>query len=97
MDVISGPCEHGDYEANVAAAAKVAARLEAEGHEVFCPHTYFYGTTLGRDDILAECLDRITDSDTLHLLPGWQESPGAREEHAHAVALGKQIFEVDVV
>ncbi|MEY4952373.1 MAG: hypothetical protein RL299_797 [Pseudomonadota bacterium] len=36
----------------------------------------------------------LMSCDEIHLLPGWQESRGARLEHGLAVALGMRVLEV---
>ena len=34
-------------------------------------------------------LDKVIEADAIYMLPGWEASPGARAEHATAVAMKK--------
>ena len=39
-------------------------------------------------EILLEDLKLLSECDAIFMLDGWKDSPGARTEHAFAVALG---------
>lgn len=107
---LAGPMR-GIAHFNYPAFHAAAARLRAEGLEVFNPaeaDTQRTGVDasagnvtgeLGDFDLrsaLAEDLNFICrEADAIALLPGWRGSKGAAAEHAVAVALGLQIIELD--
>lgn len=115
---LAGPMR-GRPEFNFPAFFRGAARLRAEGHEVFNPaekDNEKHGTDIskgnpeGRVDVAAsqhgfslrEALGAdlawiCAEADAVALLPGWEDSAGARAEAATAAALGLLIFEVGEV
>jgi hypothetical protein len=82
----------GDIDTNIEAAAQVASELWKKGHAVICPHlntAHFeqrcsevtYETYINGD------LNMIARCDGMVMVPGWETSPGAREESDYAHAL----------
>src|SRR5690554_454242 len=94
----------GRPEWNFPAFTAAAERLRAAGHDVVSPAEHdlemgFDPTGMtGHEDLsdlgfdlrkaLAWDLEQVSESDGVFLLPGWEQSAGARAEHALAVALG---------
>ena len=79
---------------NIRQAADVAKRLIQLGYLPFCLHTM----TIGWEDACSyEEFSRfglawMQTCDAILLLPGWQQSPGARREHEEAVTFGLSII-----
>ncbi len=104
---IAGPMT-GYPEFNFPAFFEVAEAFEDGGWNVYNPAQHdldVHGTLDGvnaafekdKDRMLRDCLNWdlgvITDKcDAIYMLPGWENSKGARAEHATAVALGLQIL-----
>jgi hypothetical protein len=42
-------------------------------------------------------IDKVIQSDAIYMLPGWEQSPGARGEHAVAVAMKKHYPEYQII
>jgi hypothetical protein len=42
-------------------------------------------------------IDKVIESDAIYMLPGWENSPGARGEHAVAVAMQKHYPEYEII
>ena len=80
---------------NVRRASEVAQRLLKAGHTPFCPHTMTAGweETCGYDDFLRLGLEWLATCDAILLLPGWEQSKGARREYEEAVTLGLLIVD----
>lgn len=83
-------------EVNVRRAAQAAGQILRKGHTPLCPHTL----TNGYDypDVppavyLATDLDLLRRCHAILLLPGWQDSEGARAELREAKTLGLLVFE----
>jgi hypothetical protein len=87
---------------NIDAAAEHALDLWERGHAVICPHT---NTQLGDMDpdrggirgvpgetFLAGDLVMVSRCDVVYMLPGWEESEGARMEHDFAKAAGITVY-----
>lgn len=94
---ISGPMR-GYPEHNYPLFNETAARLRSEGYEVVNPAENFAGRldleqkTYLRKDVV----QMATQCSAIYLLPGWQNSAGARLEYGVAVALEFTILgEVD--
>lgn len=95
---LAGPMR-GYENFNFAAFAKAAAKLRAEGYEVFSPAekgqeilllkdpSLKDDSTFRRDVFRADAL-AICDSDIIAFLPGWEASSGSRAEWALALTVG---------
>lgn len=83
--------------ANIDAAARVAGEWMKAGHSVICPHTNSGGIVdAGYEFTHAEWMKAdlmmIARCDALVMVPGWETSKGAKEEHDYATKLGIPIF-----
>ena len=84
---ISGPMT-GIADLNRPSFAAAANHIECQGHDPISPfdlqveESETYRLQLGRD-LVAIC----GKADAIYMLSGWEHSPGARAEHAVAVAL----------
>ena len=84
---ISGPMT-GLPDFNRTAFEMVARQLRAKGHMVFLPEDSWAHPNWTYRELLARDMDHVFDDvDALYMLKGWEYSPGARAEHAVAVAL----------
>ena len=89
---LAGPYS-GGVAANIAAARAVAIEVWRRGHIALCPHlnTAHFEDDLPRfthADWLRGDRELLCRCDAILLLPGWDHSPGAIEEHAVARAVG---------
>jgi hypothetical protein len=80
---------------NIRRASEAAQQLLNAGHIPFCPHTMTAGweETCGYDDFLRLGIEWLAACDAILLLPGWEQSKGARREHEEAVTLGLLIVD----
>ena len=80
---ISGPMS-GVPDLNRPEFAAASGRLEGRGHVVMLPawHEPTY-----RSALTVDVQNILWHADALYMLTGWEHSPGARAEHAVAVAL----------
>ena len=87
------PTEWGVYE-NIRRAEAVAVWLWQKGWVVICPHknTAFFGGACDDSVWLSGDLELLRRSDAICMLPGWEDSAGARAECAMAKALGKEVY-----
>ena len=42
-------------------------------------------------------VNKVIEADAIYMLPGWEQSPGARGEHAVAVAMKKHYPEYEII
>ena len=92
---IAGPMT-GLPDFNYAAFHEEAARLRAQGFEVFNPAENPVppcGTWTG---YMRMAIHQLVKCDAIHLLRGWASSRGARLEHAIARELGLKIEGADL-
>lgn len=88
---ISGPM-NGLPDFNYPAFNAQANWLRGLGHEVENPAEHFDGDqTRTRKEYLVKDLAVLADCDAIWMLDGWQNSPGARLEHAYAVEIGLEV------
>ena len=96
---LAGPISknvNASQEVNVAGGQAWALRFRGNGWSVVSPHynsVEIPGWTL--DDYLAEDFEIIARCDALVLLPGWQDSRGARREVEFASSRGIQVLSVE--
>jgi hypothetical protein len=90
---VSGPYR-GNISENIRIARQHAEMLWAKGYAVFCPHlnsAHMDGCAPdkafldGDIEILSRC-------DAIYMLPGWEQSEGARSEYAHALLHGIEVL-----
>lgn len=90
---VSGPYSDASENViwqNIYEARKVARELWLKGYAVICPHTnnlFMGGPDLRHDDFMEGDLELIDRSDVVVMLPGWENSTGAKMEYSHAVEL----------
>jgi hypothetical protein len=90
---IAGPMS-GYPDCNFAAFHAAAQRLAAAGWAVFNPAENFGGRKdLPREAYLRLDLAMLTQCDALALLPGWEESRGAKLEYLVARELGCEVID----
>lgn len=90
---IAGPMS-GYPDCNFQAFHEAAGRLAAAGWKVFNPAENFGGRKdLPREAYLRLDLAMLTQCDALALLPGWEQSRGARLEYLVACELGCAVID----
>lgn len=89
------PYSFWEQECNVRVAEVEALAVWRAGHVALCPHTLTrnYAGTLPYETWLTGELELLSRCDGMLLLRGWQDSPGARREKAHAESLGIPVSE----
>lgn len=91
---ISGPITGLPGAFSAAQFARAERDLRSLGyHKIINPRSMFEGTGLSYDVIMRHCLDLVCSADVVLLLPGWQNSRGARMELGAAYARGLPIYE----
>ncbi len=72
---------------NIAAAEAAAQEIWKAGHAAICPHlnTAHWGGLLTHEQFIAGDLEIIARCDAVYMLPGWEQSKGAKQENAFAV------------
>ncbi len=71
---------------------KVATTLRALGHEVINPLCNGLPETASWEEHIAKDIINLIDCEGIYMLQGWEDSQGARIEHAVAKELGKAVF-----
>ena len=71
---------------------KVATTLRALGHEVTNPLCNGLSETAPWEAHIAKDIANLLQCEGIYMLQGWEESQGARIEHAVAKELGKVVF-----
>lgn len=86
---ISGPMSNMP-DLNFPAFHAAAAELRALGHTVMNPAEKADEDKPGMEweDFMRQDIKMLMDCDTIHMLPGWKRSRGARLEHLIAMELG---------
>ena len=69
---------------------------ETTGNSVFNPAWLAVDEEWSRDDLMAVDIAALARCDAIVMLPGWENSEGARAEYAYAVSAGKRIYKGDV-
>lgn len=94
------PTEYGVRE-NIRRASEWSLYLWHRGFAVICPHknTEGWGGAFGLEDQvwLDGDLVMLVRCDYVFMLPGWENSEGAKTEHAWATKLGIPIFHFENV
>ena len=88
---LSGPMS-GYPDFNIPAFNDAAAKLRAKGLQVISPPEIDGSTDKTWDQYLRQDLKALLDCHHIVLMPGWQESRGAKLEHAVAVGLGMRVW-----
>jgi hypothetical protein len=90
---LSGPMSNVE-NFNHALFNKVAAEFRHVGFEVCSPSEFFDGdTTRDRSEYMREAFKYLLEADTVVILPGWEDSKGARIEIMVAQELGLNLVE----
>lgn len=99
---LAGPFRN-DPEANIEKAREIAAKLEAMGYTVFCPHLitgHLYGAVdEERVSAVFEAFIRMlatAEDSCMMLMEGWESSDGTQDEMAIALSEGVSIYEIDL-
>ena len=87
-DTINGTVE------NIKEAEEWAKKYWQKGYCVICPHknTALFDGLCDDSVWLAGAKELLSRSDVVILTPGWDDSPGSREEYELAKNLGKEII-----
>ena len=94
---IAGPMT-GRADHNYPAFAAAAERLRGAGWDVVNPAENFGGRTdLPRETYLRADVALLVCCDAVALLPGWEESLGAKMEYLLARAFGMKVFEAETL
>lgn len=89
---ICGPMSNVE-DFNYPAFHSAAARWRTYGHTVLNPAEHFDGdTSLPYETYLRKAIHTVADAEAVAVLPGWQDSNGARLEVTIAKALGLPIY-----
>ena len=83
-----------EVEQNILNAESYAIELGMLGFGVFCPHLNFDGFDgiLSYKDLMIACFKFVELTDTMFMVPGWEDSSGASREWRNAKALERPIF-----
>jgi len=80
---------------NILTARYIARTLWLRGWAVICPHTnniLMNGPDTTWELFMAGDLELLKRSDAIYMLPGWENSKGAKVEHGIARTLGLPIY-----
>jgi hypothetical protein len=87
----------GDIAENIQRAREVAIELWQKGYAVICPHlntaNFEEDCKCAYDDYIKGDLQIVSRVDAVVLLPGWQDSNGAKLEAVHAKQHGIPVTE----
>lgn len=89
---VSGPMT-GIPQSNYPAFNDMASKLRTEGHEVINPAENEDTGNMTWADFMRIDISQILTVDAMFLLPGWENSKGARLEVLVAAALKHQFFQ----
>lgn len=85
---LGGTLSESDVRSNVERFRTVRERMAAEGHEVLDPTTINGGAEWTWQDWMRRALAMLLEAERVHVLPGWEQSPGSRVELAVAHNIG---------
>lgn len=71
---------------------RAAEELEAKRYIVLNPAVLPAG--MSKADYMAICIPMLQLADMIVMLPGWEDSPGARLELEYAKYVGKKVLEI---
>lgn len=91
---VAGPMT-GLPDLNFPAFARAASRLRAAGHTVISPAEVNPDKAMPWEVCMRRDIPELCTCDTIALLPGWEESRGARLEAQIAGALGMRVLQLD--
>lgn len=91
---LSGPMT-GRPDLNFPTFFMAAARLRVLGYRVTNPPELPVLNLSTWGDCLRVDIKALMDCEAICMLPGWQDSKGARLEHHNAVELGMQVFHIE--
>lgn len=87
----------GDVDRNIADARKVAVACWEKGYATICPHlnTSHFEIDCGAtyEDYMKGDMEILLRCDAIVMLPGWEDSPGARMERECAIQYGTPVYE----
>ena len=86
---IAGPMT-GLIDANRPAFHLHAFKVAQAGHVALNPAVLPDG--LQHHEYMAICKPMVEIADEVHMLPGWEPSKGAMQEHQWATAMGKEVL-----
>ena len=87
---ICGPFT-GDPVTNTRRALIAGLRIIDEGNLPIIPHVS-HPAARSEDWVMARCFDQMRECDAIHILPGWEQSRGARMEVDLSKSLGLPLY-----
>jgi hypothetical protein len=85
----------GLHDLNFPAFHAEAARLRAAGHDAVNPAEINADQAAEWHTCMRADIAQLVTCDSIHMLPGWQNSRGATLEHHIATALGLTVLHAD--